>query len=48
MEENFDPNKKLQTVAIKELAGFTFIIPDYQRGYRWTPIELLHRKFNGS
>ena len=40
MEENFDPNKKLQTVAIKELAGFTFIIPDYQRGYRWTPIEV--------
>lgn len=39
-EEIFNPEKKLQTVAIKNLAGFAFVIPDYQRGYRWTEIEV--------
>ena len=38
--EVFDPKKKLQTVAIKDLAGYTFVIPDYQRGYRWTSLEV--------
>ncbi len=26
--------------ALKDLEGFTFVIPSYQRGYRWTRVEI--------
>jgi hypothetical protein len=32
--------KKLDFVSINQLLGETFIIPDYQRGYRWQPKQV--------
>ena len=36
MTEEFK-QKKLAFASINQLTGETFIIPDYQRGYRWQP-----------
>lgn len=38
-EQLFD-NNKLQLKALSALSGMDFVIKDYQRGYRWTPIEV--------
>ncbi len=32
--------KKLDTVTVFDLMGNNFYIPDYQRGYRWTKLEV--------
>ena len=39
MTEEFK-QKKLAFVSINQLAGEKFIIPDYQRGYRWQPKQV--------
>lgn len=33
-------NNKLQLKSLSTLSGMDFVIKDYQRGYRWTPIEV--------
>lgn len=33
-------NNKLQLKSLSALSGMDFVIKDYQRGYRWTPIEV--------
>lgn len=33
-------NNKLQLKSLSALSGIDFVIKDYQRGYRWTPIEV--------
>lgn len=33
-------NNKLQLKALSALSGMDFVIKDYQRGYRWTPVEV--------
>ena len=32
--------KKLDTVTVFDLMNNSFYIPDYQRGYRWTCLEV--------
>lgn len=39
MTEEFK-QKKLAFASINQLNGETFIIPDYQRGYRWQPTQV--------
>ena len=39
MTEEFK-QKKLAFASINQLSGETFIIPDYQRGYRWQPKQV--------
>ena len=39
MTEEFK-QKKLAFASINQLTGETFIIPDYQRGYRWQPTQV--------
>lgn len=39
MTEEFK-KKKLAFASINQLSGETFIIPDYQRGYRWQPKQV--------
>lgn len=39
MTEEFK-KKKLAFASINQLTGETFIIPDYQRGYRWQPKQV--------
>lgn len=47
-----DKNKVIATKSIHDLLGEKFYIPNYQRGYRWTEIEVkklvddLYRYFN--
>lgn len=33
-------NNKLKLKSLSALSGMDFVIKDYQRGYRWTPIEV--------
>lgn len=37
---NLHTKSKLDTVSVYDLMGNNFFIPDYQRGYRWTPSEV--------
>lgn len=39
-ENQSSDNHKLQLKALSELSGMDFVIKDYQRGYRWTPVEV--------
>lgn len=40
MVEKLSDKQKLDTVTVWELMGNKFYVPDYQRGYRWTEIEV--------
>jgi len=33
-------NNNLQLVPINDLMSYTFFVPSYQRGYRWTEVEV--------
>lgn len=33
-------NNKIGIVSISEIQGLDFIIPDYQRGYRWEELQV--------
>ena len=33
-------SENLETRSVKSFDGFSFRIPDYQRGYRWTTVEV--------
>ena len=35
MEEN-----KIKLISVSELLGMKFFIPSYQRGYRWTELQI--------
>ena len=36
-----EDKQKLDTVSVWELMGNKFYVPDYQRGYRWTDVEVI-------
>ena len=38
--EKLEEKQKLDTVTVWELMGNKFYVPDYQRGYRWTELEV--------
>ena len=41
MPDLLNENSNLKPCSIVSFKGYTFSIPDYQRGYRWTAIEVL-------
>ena len=40
VQTHLSGNNKLQLKSLSALSGMDFVIKDYQRGYRWTPIEV--------